>query len=414
MDKETASDNYDIRKKSNFTQQSIDPFSSTSITNHISSNKEGFFVSSSNNNNTFYDEQFEVNDESSVETTNSRRSEEESQTKNNNMLLSTSHNTEETIRKQNKQRLDAIPKPDDDENPHYNDANDDESDDSVSFSNTRKSSSSFGKKEVQSSDEDVGDNPTTMKHQDLPPELIALFKSVNQYKPKHIKIQPQLKCFIPSYIPSIGDVDPFIKVPRPDNEPDGLGIQVIDEPSTKQSDVAVLELQLKAQLKKKMRRNGGGGGGGAGIGSSSSLSLSATPIRSIENASKNTSEIDKWIDSVQELHISRPVSTTTGEVHFKNPSIIPTMEELMQPFPKELCNELKSLIDEGYGEESNKEYSFFLDPSMDLTLEEYVKVLCTLLDVPVVEGNLVQSLYLIFNLSLEYHKDVNGDAVSIL
>jgi intraflagellar transport protein 46 len=55
----------------------------------------------------------------------------------------------------------------------------------------------------------------------------------------------KVKPFIPDYIPAIGDIDEFIKVPRPDGKPDDLGLKVLDEPSAKQSDSTVLQLQLR-------------------------------------------------------------------------------------------------------------------------------------------------------------------------
>ena len=46
--------------------------------------------------------------------------------------------------------------------------------------------------------------------------------------------------FLPDYCPSIGDVDPFIKVGRPDAKVDQLGLSVLDEPCVSQSDPTVL------------------------------------------------------------------------------------------------------------------------------------------------------------------------------
>ena len=36
--------------------------------------------------------------------------------------------------------------------------------------------------------------------------------------------------FLQDYQPSSGDVDPFIKIPRPDNKVEPLGLVVLDEP----------------------------------------------------------------------------------------------------------------------------------------------------------------------------------------
>ena len=235
----------------------------------------------------------------------------------------------------------------------------------------------------------------------LAPDLIQLFQCINEYKPKEIKIEieSKLKCFLPPYIPSVGEVDPFIKVPRPDKKQDGLGLVVIDEPSSKQSDAAVLELQLRAQMKKKMRNVGAGG--------------SAAKIRCIENASKNPHDIDKWIRSVQDLRESKPV---LAEVQYKDPSIMPSLHQMMHPFPSELQAEFDRMMEAFNSRGKGKQYNSYslLDPEIDLSLGDYTKVICALLDVPVVDGHLIQSLHFIFNLCIEYQKDLHGDAVSVL
>lgn len=58
-----------------------------------------------------------------------------------------------------------------------------------------------------------------------------------------------MKPFIPDYIPSIGDIDAFIKVPRPDGKPENLGFNVVDEPSSNQSDPHVLDLFFRTLSK---------------------------------------------------------------------------------------------------------------------------------------------------------------------
>jgi intraflagellar transport protein 46 len=54
-----------------------------------------------------------------------------------------------------------------------------------------------------------------------------------------------------------------------------LGLKYLDEPSSNQSDPTVLELQLRAKSKK--------------------LQYGDVVVRSIENADKNPSKIDKWM-----------------------------------------------------------------------------------------------------------------------
>lgn len=82
-------------------------------------------------------------------------------------------------------------------------------------------------------------------------EVRELFQYINQYKPPDLTLDVKMMCFVPDYLPSIGQIDTFIKVPRPDGKPDGLGLTQLDEPATVESDRTVLELQLRAISKKK-------------------------------------------------------------------------------------------------------------------------------------------------------------------
>ena len=61
------------------------------------------------------------------------------------------------------------------------------------------------------------------------PEIISLYKHLKNFTPKHIAVEPTLKPFIPEYIPAVGEVDGYIKPPRPDNKEEILGIEKLDE-----------------------------------------------------------------------------------------------------------------------------------------------------------------------------------------
>lgn len=51
----------------------------------------------------------------------------------------------------------------------------------------------------------------------------SLFKSIFllifRYTPILADIDTKLKAFIPDYIPAVGEVDAFLKMPRPDGQP---------------------------------------------------------------------------------------------------------------------------------------------------------------------------------------------------
>ena len=77
----------------------------------------------------------------------------------------------------------------------------------------------------------------------------AVSLAVPRYKPHNIELETKMRPFIPDYIPAVGDIDPFVKVPRPDGKADNLGLDNLDEPAAIQSDPNVLQLQLRAVSK---------------------------------------------------------------------------------------------------------------------------------------------------------------------
>ena len=47
---------------------------------------------------------------------------------------------------------------------------------------------------------------------DVSSEIRELFGYIGRYKPHNIELETKLKCFIPDYIPAVGEIDAFIKV----------------------------------------------------------------------------------------------------------------------------------------------------------------------------------------------------------
>eukprot|EP00953_Heterococcus_sp_UTEX-ZZ885_P035395 18278-Heterococcus_DN1.PRE.4 len=137
---------------------------------------------------------------------------------------------------------------------------------------------------------------------------ITTTAAADRYKAHDVELDTSLKCFVPDYIPTVGEMDAFVKVPRPDGQADGLGFKVLDEPTANQSDATVLELQLRAISKK---RHGD------------------VAVRSIENAHKSPQEIERWIASIAELHRSKP----PAQVHYKR--TMPDIDSLMEVWPEE-------------------------------------------------------------------------------
>ena len=84
-------------------------------------------------------------------------------------------------------------------------------------------------------------NPADYANLNVSTEITELFKYItrytfhnidsltifSRYKPAQIEIDTKLKAFIPDYIPAVGEVDAFIKMTRPDNQPELLGLSIL-------------------------------------------------------------------------------------------------------------------------------------------------------------------------------------------
>lgn len=57
----------------------------------------------------------------------------------------------------------------------------------------------------------------------------------------------KLKPFVPEYIPAVGEVDAFLKMPKPDGTKEDFGIVVLDEPALNNEDKTGLELRYVAE-----------------------------------------------------------------------------------------------------------------------------------------------------------------------
>ncbi|KFM58578.1 Intraflagellar transport protein 46-like protein, partial [Stegodyphus mimosarum] len=204
-------------------------------------------------------------------------------------------------------------------------------------------------------------DPADFEHLQVSNEMKELFQYITRYTPQNIDLDTKLRPFIPEFIPAVGDIDAFIKVPRPDGIADKLGLIVLDEPCAKQSDPTVLDLQLRAISKE--------------------TTFKSVTVKTLENADKRPKEIDAWINSISNLHRSKPPPT----VHYSRN--MPDIETLMQEWPPEF-------------EETLNQVGL---PSADLdcSLEEYVELICGIMDVPVHKSK-IQSLHILFTLYLEF------------
>lgn len=70
-----------------------------------------------------------------------------------------------------------------------------------------------------------GYDPADYADLDVSAEIKDLFQYIGRYKPQRIDLDTSLRCFIPDFIPAVGDTDAFLKVPRPDDASDELGFK---------------------------------------------------------------------------------------------------------------------------------------------------------------------------------------------
>ena len=178
-----------------------------------------------------------------------------------------------------------------------------------------------------------------------------------------MQLDTKLKPFIPSYLPSIGEVDAFLKVNRPDNLPEELGLSVMDEPTTKGVDKYILEMELAETTKTKIDKFN---------------------VKSIQDAEKKPNEISDWINKIGDLQ-KRKVPT---EVNYENK--MPDIEGLMQVWPEREEQKFKEIP--------------FPDEKLNIPLESYAKLVCNMVDIPIHKPkgekskSLIESLHVLFTL----------------
>ncbi|KND00712.1 uncharacterized protein SPPG_03830 [Spizellomyces punctatus DAOM BR117] len=221
----------------------------------------------------------------------------------------------------------------DDDDEDYDENDDDFSTGGHGGFSTKSRTSSFG------------GGGTSYKELSVNDELQELFQYIQRYKPQEQELETELKSFIPDYVPAIGDIDAFIKIPRPDGNPDQLGLLSLDEPNTEQSDPTVLDLHLRAITK--------------------STAPIPTTVRSIDpiNLKTNPKLIDAWIKNTRDLHAHKPPQT----VHYTKR--MPDIEELMQVWP--------SQVEEGLAKVN------LPTADIDLPLSQFAAFLSLILDIPI-------------------------------
>lgn len=207
-----------------------------------------------------------------------------------------------------------------------------------------------------------GYDPAAFRDLPVSSEIQDIFKFIERYQPQTIELDFKLKPFIPDYIPSIGDIDAFLKVNRPDGKEDNLGFIVVDEPSSNQSDPHVLDLFFRTLSKQ-----------------STNEVRQPSAIKSVE--SNNTKAVDSWIRNISALQKNKPVQTVNYQ------RSMPNIDSLMQVWSPEF-------------EELLKEVSL-PSPDLNVDLTTYTDIICSLLDIPVYKSR-TQSIHVLFTLFSEF------------
>ena len=189
---------------------------------------------------------------------------------------------------------------------------------------------------------------------DLPvgEDIRDLFDYILRYAPQKLELDSKLKPFIPEFIPAVGDIDAFIKV---DSEnPLELGLTVLDEPTARQSDPNIMELQLRSLSKRSSGR--------------------LSKVKKVVNLgqAQDNKVVQKWIKDIDDLHRSKPPPT----VQYSKP--MPDIDLLMAEWPQELDTLLGS--------------AGLPTAALDISLESYVDIICAILDIPIYKSRIQVSL----------------------
>ena len=204
-------------------------------------------------------------------------------------------------------------------------------------------------------------DPSEYDYLKVSKEVQDLFQFITVYKAHEAEVEPKLHPFIPEYIPAIGDIDGFIKVPRPDGKPDNLGLHILDEPGASQSNASVVALGIQYTTKRKVVEQN---------------------VTRVGQASTRGKVIDKWVTDMKELNQAKP----RPQVSYSK--VMPDLETLLQVWPADFEDLLSK--------------DLTLPPAaIELDLIQYVRVVCALLDIPCY-SNLVESVHVLLSLYAEF------------
>eukprot|EP00744_Colponema_vietnamica_P004630 GILI01006879.1.p1 GENE.GILI01006879.1~~GILI01006879.1.p1 ORF type:complete len:532 (+),score=153.60 GILI01006879.1:56-1651(+) len=254
-------------------------------------------------------------------------------------------------------------RPDDDEDEDSSDVETSEDDDDVNASGGAPVMGAIEAAAQQQQSGALEYNPKDYEYlrKKVPADVLELFSLIDGFQATEMDLPAKFRPFVPEFIPCVGDLDAFCKVPRPDGLPDGFGLLVIDEPSLNQANPAVIKM---------------------GLANIALVPGSDQNVTTITDAATRPGLVDRWVSEIKELHTKKPLPS----VNYSKP--MPDIEELLQIWPAEFEELLSSDLQ-------------FPPPQIDLDIEQHCRVMCAMLDIPVYD-NIIESLHVMFSLFVEF------------
>ena len=146
----------------------------------------------------------------------------------------------------------------------------------------------------------------------------------------------------------MGQVDAFLKVPRPDGSKENLGLLQLDEPCLNQSKKSYLDLLIRQFYKGKRKNHN-------------------QSIHSIENAHKKQKEVAGWVADVEQVQKKKQAPS----VFYSNK--MPEIDHLMQVYRENITKEI--------GRDSGGQALTF--QKSEIPLETLTEALCGVVGIPV-------------------------------
>lgn len=216
----------------------------------------------------------------------------------------------------------------------------------------------------------------------LDDEAKDIFKYMAEFSPAEVELEIRLKPFVPDFIPAVGEVDAFLKLPRPDKTRETLGLVRLDEPALNMSKKSYLDLLIKEFYKGKAK-------------------VDKKEVHSVGNSHRNPKELRSWVKDVELVHKGKVAPT----VFYSKK--MPDIDSLMQTWDGDFEKSLGKVN--------------FRQEDVALDLETLSRVACNLFDVPIHDTkdnrNLIESLHVLFSLyssfmaNHHFHNNSNSNSM---